>query len=1017
LRRSGFWLPAAVSLFGALVIILIGGSVLLQLSSERAAILEEARKHTSNLARAFEEHIRRTVKEVDQTLLVLKRGYESDPKHFALWEWPARELLLQDLLVQIAIADREGTIIGTTEGPAPVTVSVKNEDFFLYHVNRDSNVLFFGKPVAGGGRNRQSIPLSRRLNAPDGSFAGVLIVSLDPYYLARFYETVDLGNGGTVMLVGRDGIVRAWVTFHRTAPNSTDYAPTVKIGESVALQLDDQTTNLTVSAQSGLDNVPRLMSYSVLRDYPLIVGVGLADEDLFGEYNADRARLIGMAAGVTLAVIVITVWLVRQLLQRHRSQAELAARESELRAERGLLSTTLASLQISNDRFRAIVETARDAILTVNERGAIEIANPAATRILGYTRSELTGRNIAELAAPGDAEAFIAYLGRAAEKPGEGEGAQEFLGRRADATFFDMGVAFADFLDAGARKIAIVIRDVSERKRFERELLASKEQAEEANRAKSEFLAVMSHEIRTPMNAILGMTGLLLDTPIAGEQRRYTEIVRDSADHLLAVINDVLDLARLEAGRMVLDEGDFEIEPLIHSVCEVMAPRAHAKGIELGFYIAPGTPVAAFGDAGRIRQILYNLVGNAVKFTEKGGVAISVAPATRPRQSLHSDQDRSRFSLRFDVADTGIGIPETVLPTLFEQFSQADRTVARRYGGTGLGLSICRNLAALLGGTIGVASEERHGSQFWFTADLAPARGPVGVMGERRALVGKQVLVIDNNPVTCEIIAKQLMAWGAVPEVEPRAGQALAKLRRAARERGFSAVVLDEALQGSGGLGLLQQVRADAALSNLHIVLTAGLKAQDFGGNAGAGEASAVLGKPWSPSMLYEALTGLSEDGAMRRASPAPEAQEATEPLVGTGLRVLVAEDNKVNQTVVKLMLEKLGCRVDIVANGLEAVEAVRLAPYDVVFMDVQMPEMDGLAATAGIRALNLPDRRDVWITALTANAFEDDYRRCLAAGMNDLVAKPVKPANLKAALTRLPSKPAGSSISNIAAN
>ena len=1015
LHGGQFWLPFAISLFGALVILLIGGTVWLQLASERTAILDEARKHTSNLARAFEEHIRRTVKEIDQTLLVLKRGYESDPARFALWEWPGKELLLQDLPVQIAMADRDGRIVGTTEGPAPVNAAVRNEDHFVYHFGHTDDSLFFGQPVVGRGAGRAgghwAMPLSRRLNAPDGSFAGVLIVSLDPNSLARFYESVDLGPGGTVMLVGRDGVVRARVSFTRASPVSGPYKPQIAIGETVTLQLTPDTRAQSVHVQSGLDNVSRVVSYSVLPDYPLIVGVGLSDNDLFAEYEASRSRLIGAAGGTALVVFAFTGLLVRQLLRRQRSEAALAAREAELHGERERLSHTLASLQISNDRFRAIIETARDAILTANDSGAIEIANPAATRIFGYHASELHGRNVAELVA-GDPAEFRNFFAAAG-------GSHEFRGRRADGSSIDIEVAFADFSDAGRRKAAIIIRDISERKRFEYEIVAAKEQAEEASRAKSGFLAVMSHEIRTPMNGVVGMTGLLLDTTLSPEQRRYAEIVRDSADHLLSVINDILDFSRLEADRLALDEADFALEPLVQSVCDAMAPHAFAKGLELGFYLAPDTPGTAYGDAGRIRQVLYNLAGNAIKFTEKGGVAISVslisgAPAGRaaagsPGLTPPGNGARSRFVLRFDVADTGIGIPAAVLPTLFEQFSQGDPTVARRYGGTGLGLSISRQLAALLGGTIGVASEEGQGSQFWFTSALAATRAGSQEV-PRAALDGMRVLFVADNPVSREIMTRQLASWGVSVDTVAEPDRVVPLLRQAETAgSGFVAAILDDATPGLDALALARAIAAEPGLAGVRLVLATAPTVPELRHSAQAAGVAAVLIKPCSPAAIYAALAPQQTPRQTPEQTPAAPAWSAAptamaEPAPrGAGLSVLIAEDNKVNQLVITKLLEKLGCRVDAVDNGRAAVEALRRTPYHLVFMDVQMPEMDGLAATAAIRALPQPERAGVWIVALTANAFAEDQRRCLAAGMNDFVAKPVKPADLDACLARVP--------------
>ncbi len=821
LLRSGGGLGHVVLVL--VTITIIWGGIWTFLRQEYQQLEIAAARDAANLARGFDETIVRGFEAVDETLLFVRESYLRDPTGFDLTTWARSRFFRSGLVVQIALIGPDGAMLQSNVGPPGNRIDLSDRAHFRVHRDGSEDQLFISVPVMGRNSGRWTLNCTRRIDGPDGGFRGVVVVSVDIAYLERFYQSMALGNG-IVLLAGTDGVIRA------RAPERPG-----TIGESLPpvarAHMLSGAPQGSYRSVSRADGALRLVSFRRVAGYPLVVAVGLDEAEVLAPYRRDRAQYLGFGGGLTLLVAAVGALLLRQRQRTLGSQAALTA----------------------------TLENVSQGVVMIDAEGRVPVINRRAAELLELPAELLehhpTFRDIlrwqidhGEFGPPDKLDpAFLRFV------EAGGIGAEFGVYERMRANGRVLEIRTQQMPQGGAVR---TFTDITDRRANEEALAAARDAAEAAGRARSEFLAVMSHEIRTPLNGIIGVAGLLLDMNLGPTESHYVRIALDSGNHLLELINDILDFSRLDAGRMELEETVFDVRQVARDAVELLASEARSKGLELALEVADDVPRQVSGDPRRLRQVLLNLIGNAVKFTAAGSVRIGVTRLCREPGGVR---------LGFRVTDTGIGIPVEAQGKLFTEFTQVDSSISRRFGGSGLGLAISRRLIGCMGGTIAVQSAPGEGSTFRFD------------------------ILLRDRP------------------------------------------------------------------------------ASEAPGAAAAGEGAST----------------------------------------GGSLRILVAEDNPTNRLVATRLLERMGHQVAAVNNGAEAVAAVAANPFDLVLMDVMMPEMDGLAATSAIRHMPGPVAR-IPIIGLTANAMRADEVACMAAGMNYFATKPTSGDLLSQAIAKVQRDRAG---------
>ncbi|BCS54624.1 response regulator [Geobacter sp. SVR] len=854
----------------------------LEFTRHRQLAATNAETNASNLARAFEEHVLGTVRHIDSLMLQLRDEYLQDPGHFPERLQHYRRHGLPEPVTHVSIIDRRGRLAFSDKGAPPAPIDLSDREHFLVHRNSDNDRLFISKPVIGRLYRQWSIQFTRPILARDGSFDGVIVISLDPEYFSNFFRSVNIGEQGVISLIGMDGVIRA-----RASGTQSKVEPKGFTLPAHRPFLDPRNPDTGLfRATSAIDGTPRTWAYRRLKFYPLVVHVALADEEVYAACRT-RERNLTIAGLLVSAALLGCTWLL--ICSENRHEITISRLSEELRKRK----KAKATIRDGRRQLATLIEALPDVVFFKDSESCWQVANSVALRLFrlqGLPWQEKNERELMQIqpAMPTGFQGSIESDSLVWRAGGPVRFEVHVPDENGIERCFDV-IKVPLFEADGQRKGLLVVgRDVSDWKEAEERLLNYARElraknaaldvalirAEDATRAKGEFLATVSHEIRTPLNGVIGMTNLLLLTELAPEQRRYVELLGLSGKNLLGLIYDILDFSKIEAGKVELEILDFDLLDSLSLAMELIRQQACEKGLELGLDIALDVPLQLRGDAGRLRQIVLNLLGNAVKFTPSGSVKLQV---------VRENETEREVTLRFLASDTGIGIAEDQLGLLFEPFTQVDASSTRSHGGTGLGLAICRRLVGLLGGDIGVRSTVSAGSTFHFSAIFekqqhASAACPLPVRGSRmpenRPAQGVRILVVDDDDISRMYAVGILDRLGCRTEAVSNGREALSALE----SDSYDLVLMDCRMPEMDGFQATAAIRDRSSAVRDHdipiIALTANVRSEDQVRCLEAGM-NAHLAKPFDGEQLATILDEwLSGPGAASPGGQSPFAGE-----------------------------------------------------------------------------------------------------------------------------------------------
>ncbi|MBP2230278.1 PAS domain S-box-containing protein [Azospirillum agricola] len=1012
--------PLLLATFGLIVLFAVGfwGFVAW---SDRNETLHHAREQAQGTARLLQEHVRRSVNTGDLALArvldqIRTHGIEGLATNRAVWETTHEmvENLPEIAAVWVHGADG-GSLLTSRQYPTP-SVNVSDRAYFQAHAaGADFHV---GERIVGRHSGQLSFTVSRRIMM-DGRFRGVIHANVEIDYYRQLFESLDLGAGASIALFRSDG------------------TPVLRLPAGEPLEGEDGREALRRATQAATETFEvaapvagglRVVSYQRVPSLPLVAVVGLSKDTELAAWHERTIRSGVLVALAVLACAGLAYAAARSLGRESVGLRRLAEANADLDATARRLEEANRAFATANRRMNLILQSASDSICGVDRAGQITFANPAACALTGYGKDEMLGRSLHALIhhSRADGSPYPVAESPVTEVLHSGEtrrGLEDTYWTRSGQPVTVEFTASPMLEDGRVEGAVVVFHEIAERKKAEEAMQSARLAAELASRSKSEFLANMSHEIRTPMNAILGLIHLLRQTELSARQADYVQKVRVSAQSLLGILNDILDFSKVEAGKMELERVDFRLDELLQNLAVIIGSAAQEKDIEVLFAVAPDVPLDLVGDPLRLQQVLINLAGNAIKFTDAGEVVVSVRP-----KLVAADH----AVLTFSVRDTGIGIAPEQRERLFQAFSQGDSSTTRRFGGTGLGLAICTRLVGLMGGSMDVDSAPGQGSDFHFDArfDRRPYAA-VRTPAMRPLPRDLSVLVVDDNATARAVLAEIAQTFGWSVTACRDAPAALEELERAAAGGApYDVVLMDWKMPGMDGMEAARRIRADSSVGAPMIIVISGYGRERVGARFEEIGIAGFLVKPVTPSTLLDAVTVAYAEPA-GKAGPEPSALAA--PAAGSGpalsgpgwdasrvlrgRRLLLVEDNVISQEVAREILERAGARVTTAGTGRQALDRVRQAGhgFDAVLMDVQMPDMDGFEATAAIRAL--PGGSGLPIIAMTASALPVDRQRCLDHGMNDHVPKPFDLQQLFDVLARwvgpplLTAAPAGASL------